>query len=180
MTRTWLFLAPLLVFGALAFVFLTQLGSGKQAREFESALTGKPAPGFVLPPVAGRDSAGFTRAALGGGQASVVNFWATWCAPCKIEHPHLLALKAQGVTVHGVLYRDKAEAALDYLKEMGDPFTLLGDDPKGRTGIDFGITGVPETFVIDAAGTVVVRHQGPLDEHTLNTVILPALRPARS
>jgi cytochrome c biogenesis protein CcmG/thiol:disulfide interchange protein DsbE len=129
----------------------------------------------TLPAVAGRQGAGFDAAALKSGTPSVVNFWATWCAPCKIEHPQLLALKARGVAVHGVLYRDKADAAVAYLKEMGDPFSMLGDDAKGLTGIEFGITGVPETFVVDGQGKVVLRFQGPLDDASVKRQILPAL-----
>jgi cytochrome c biogenesis protein CcmG/thiol:disulfide interchange protein DsbE len=175
MNRVWLFLLPLALFLALSNVFFTQLRSGKQASEIESVLVGRQVPALTLSAVAGRDGAGFDSAALKTGTPSVVNFWATWCAPCKIEHPHLLALKARGVTVHGVLYRDKADNAADYLKELGDPFTMLGDDPKGLTGIEFGITGVPETFVIDGSGKVVTRFQGPLDEESLKRQILPAL-----
>lgn len=178
MNRTILFGFPLILFLGLAAVFLSQLSSGKQASEIESVLVGQEVPAVALPSVAGREGAGFETSALKTGQPSVVNFWATWCAPCKIEHPHLLALKARGVTVHGVLYRDKAGAAIDYLKEMGDPFTMLGDDAKGLTGIEFGITGVPETFVVDGQGKVVLRFQGPLDEDSINRQILPALNAA--
>jgi cytochrome c biogenesis protein CcmG, thiol:disulfide interchange protein DsbE len=175
MNRTILFGFPLVLFLGLGAVFLSQLRSGKQASEIESVLVGQEVPPVVLPAVAGRAGAGFDAAGLKTGQPSVVNFWATWCAPCKIEHPHLLALKARGVTVHGVLYRDKAAAATDYLQEMGDPFTMLGDDAKGLTGIEFGITGVPETFVVDGHGKVVLRFQGPLDEDSVKRQILPAL-----
>lgn len=175
MTRVWFFLLPLAVFLGLGAIFLAQLRSGKQASEIESVLVGKTIPSLVLPAVAGRDGAGFDSTTLKSGRPSIVNFWATWCAPCKIEHPQLLALKARGVAVHGVLYRDKADKAAEYLKELGDPFTMLGDDPKGLTGIEFGITGVPETFVIDGAGKVVLRFQGPLDEHAVKRQILPAL-----
>jgi cytochrome c biogenesis protein CcmG/thiol:disulfide interchange protein DsbE len=175
MNRTVFFALPLALFLGLGGVFLSQLRSGKQASEIESVLVGREVPGFVLAPVAGRTGAGFDASALKSGRPSVVNFWATWCGPCKIEHPHLLALKARGVTVHGVLYRDKAVQATQYLAEMGDPFTMLGDDAKGLTGIEFGITGVPETFVVDGGGVVVLRIQGPIDDEVVNRQILPAL-----
>lgn len=178
MNRSLMYVTPLALFLGLGVVFLIQLRSGKQASEIESVLIGHEVPAFTLAPVAARDSAGFDAAALKSGRPSVVNFWATWCAPCKIEHPQLLALKALGVPVHGVLYRDKGDAARDYLAEMGDPFTMLGDDPKGLTGIAFGITGVPETFVVDGRGVVVLRIQGPLDEESINRQILPALNVA--
>ena len=100
--------------------------------------------------------------------------------PLQCSRSLLLQLKGRGVAVHGVLYRDKADAAAAYLKELGDPFAALGDDAKGRVGIDFGVTGVPETFVIDGKGVIVARFQGPLDEETVKTVILPALEKAGS
>ena len=175
MSRTWFFLLPLAVFLGLGSVFLTQLRSGKQASEIESVLVGRQVPALTLSAVAGRDGESFDSARLKTGTPSIVNFWATWCAPCKIEHPQLLALKARGVAVHGILYRDKAEHAGPYLQELGDPFSMLGDDPKGLTGIEFGITGVPETFVIDGTGKVVLRFQGPLDEESVKRQILPAL-----
>jgi cytochrome c biogenesis protein CcmG, thiol:disulfide interchange protein DsbE len=170
-----MFAIPVALFLALGAVFLTQLRSGKQASDIESVLVGQQVPTVALAAVTGRDGAAFDSANLKTGTPSVVNFWATWCAPCKIEHPQLLALQARGIAVHGVLYRDKSDKAVAYLKDMGDPFMMLGDDPKGLTGIDFGITGVPETFVIDGAGKVVLRFQGPLDEDSINRQILPAL-----
>lgn len=175
MSRGLFFAFPLILFLGLGGVFLSQLRSGKQASEIESVLVGQIVPPVSLPGVGGRGGAAFDAAGLKTGTPSVVNFWATWCAPCKIEHPQLLALKARGVVVHGVLYRDKAAAASDYLAEMGDPFTMLGDDAKGLTGIEFGITGVPETFVVDGQGKVVLRFQGPLDEESVKRQILPAL-----
>jgi cytochrome c biogenesis protein CcmG/thiol:disulfide interchange protein DsbE len=178
MRRVSLFGLPLALFLGVGAVFWIQLRSGKQASEIESVLIGREVPPLTLGAVVGRSGAGFDGAALKTGTPSVVNFWATWCAPCKIEHPHLLALKARGVTVHGVLYRDKADAAAAYLTEMGDPFAMLGDDPKGLTGIEFGITGVPETFVVDGQGKVVMRFQGPLDEEAVKRQILPALNAA--
>jgi cytochrome c biogenesis protein CcmG, thiol:disulfide interchange protein DsbE len=175
MRRAWFFALPLAAFAGLGAVFWTQLRSGKQASEIESVLVGHQVPALALAAVAGRNGPAFDSAALKTGTPSVVNFWATWCGPCKIEHPQLLALKARGVSVHGVLYRDKADQAVAYLRDMGDPFAMLGDDPKGLTGIEFGITGVPETFVIDGAGKVVLRFQGPLDEESVKRQILPAL-----
>jgi cytochrome c biogenesis protein CcmG, thiol:disulfide interchange protein DsbE len=170
-----LFLLPLIVFFGLAAAFLLQLRSGEQASEIESVLIGQRAPAIALDAVAGRAGPAFASEGLAQGTPSVVNFWATWCGPCKVEHPHLLALKARGITVHGVLYRDKADKAAAYLQELGDPFTMLGDDAKGMTGIAFGITGVPETFVVDGQGVIVARFQGPLDEESVKRQILPAL-----
>jgi cytochrome c biogenesis protein CcmG, thiol:disulfide interchange protein DsbE len=175
MSRGLMFATPLALFLGLGAVFLVQLRSGKQASEIESVLVGREIPAIALPGLAGRDGVPFDTTQLKSGGPSIVNFWATWCAPCKVEHPQLLALKARGVPVHGVLYRDKADAATAYLAEMGDPFLMLGDDPKGLTGIEFGITGVPETFVVDGQGIIVLRIQGPLDEEIINRQILPML-----
>ena len=180
MNRFLLFGLPLLVFAGLAALFLTQLRSGKQASEISSVLVGQPLPAFKLPGVSGRAGDGLSTDDFKGGQPTVLNIWASWCAPCKIEHPVFLELKGRGVIVHGVLFRDTEANARSYLSELGDPYTGLGIDAKGRLGIDLGVTGVPETFVIDGRGVVRLRHAGPVDDHVIKTTILPALETAKT
>ncbi len=109
------------------------------------------------------------------GQPVVVNFFASWCAPCRVEHPVLMQLAAQGVTIIGINYKDKPEAARAFMAELGDPFAAIGQDINGRTGIDFGITGVPETFVISADGHVLASWASPLTPGIVEKRILPAL-----
>jgi cytochrome c biogenesis protein CcmG/thiol:disulfide interchange protein DsbE len=109
----------------------------------------------------------------------LVNFWASWCAPCRAEHPILSELAAQGITVHGVNYKDDPAKAQAFLAELGNPYATIGADPAGRTAIDWGLYGVPETFVIDGSGTVVLRFAGPITRQELDRKILPAIRKAR-
>lgn len=120
----------------------------------------------------------FTDADLADGRVKIVNFWASWCAPCRAEHPALIRLQAEGLPVYGVNYKDDPEDALGFLAELGNPYTRLGADPKGRMAIDWGLYGVPETFVIDGQGRVVLRFPGPVTERALATDIRPALNEA--
>jgi cytochrome c biogenesis protein CcmG/thiol:disulfide interchange protein DsbE len=109
----------------------------------------------------------------------LVNFWASWCAPCRVEHPVLEDLAADGLPIIGVNYKDDPEKALGFLAELGDPYTAVGADPEGRTGLDWGLYGVPETFVIDSDGTVLLRHPGPITRDVLDRRIMPAIDEAR-
>jgi cytochrome c biogenesis protein CcmG/thiol:disulfide interchange protein DsbE len=109
----------------------------------------------------------------------LVNFFASWCAPCRAEHPNLEALARQGVTIYGVNYKDKDADALTFLKDMGNPYAAIGADSTGRTGIDWGLYGVPETFVVDGRGTILLRFPGPLTEEVIATKIRPAMAAAR-
>jgi cytochrome c biogenesis protein CcmG/thiol:disulfide interchange protein DsbE len=108
----------------------------------------------------------------------LVNFWASWCGPCRAEHPLLEALSAEGVPVIGVNYKDTPENALGFLAELGDPYAKIGADESGRTGLDWGIYGVPETFVIGPDGTVVMRFPGPISPNVLEKRIRPAMEAA--
>lgn len=141
-----------------------------------SAFAGKQAPAVVVTPLAGLPV--FADADLRDGKVKLVNFWASWCAPCRAEHPNLAALKAEGVTVLGVNYKDKPEAALRFLAELGNPYAAIGADASGRMGIDWGIYGVPETFVIDGEGNVILRFPGPITERVLDSDIRPAMKAA--
>lgn len=175
MSARLLFLLPLLVLATLAAAFWTALQREEEPKGGDAALIGKPAPALTLPPVDGRRAPSFDAALLTGEGAKVVNIWATWCAPCRIEHPLLMELETQGITIHGLLYKDTSEKAVTYLAEMGDPYQALGIDTSGIGGIQWGISGVPETFVIDGQGIVRAKIAGPLDRHSIDTVIKPAI-----
>lgn len=137
--------------------------------------------GLEVPPVALArlgEGAPFSDATLRDGKVKIVNFWASWCAPCRAEHPNLMQLQAEGLPVYGVNYKDKSEDALAFLAELGNPYTSIGADSSGRMGIDWGIYGVPETFVIDGEGRVILRFPGPLTERAIQTDLRPALKVA--
>jgi cytochrome c biogenesis protein CcmG/thiol:disulfide interchange protein DsbE len=110
------------------------------------------------------------------GRAYVINLFASWCTPCRAEHPQLMALQRQGVDVVGIAYKDRPEASAAFLAELGSPFADVGSDPEGRYGLEIGVTGVPETFVVAPDGTIRAAFRGPLTEDAVRDVILPALR----
>lgn len=157
--RLWTVL-PCLVALAVATVFLHGLGR-EDARDLPSALIDRPAPEFALPPL--RDGQpGLSTADLEAPGVKLVNIWASWCGPCRIEHPQIAALAEEGVAIHGVNYKDAPANAERFLAELGDPYRLIGADADGRAGIEWGVYGVPETFVVDAAGRVIYKHIGPI------------------
>ena len=167
---------PLLVAVGLG-VFLWE-GLYLNPREIPSALIGKPAPAFDLPPLPGREP-GLSADALKG-EVSLVNVFASWCVACRIEHPLLLRLKEeQAVPIHGLNYKDEPQAALSWLAQHGDPYARIGADRSGRTGIDFGVYGVPETFVVDKAGVIVCKQIGPISERDWTRKLKPAIEAAR-
>lgn len=172
MRRGWLYLLPVALFALLALAF--HRGLGTDPTVLPSALIDKPAPEFTLPPLAGSGEAGFSSADLGE-KVSVVNIFASWCAPCRAEHPVLNALaKSSRVPIYGINYKDRPEAARAFLAELGNPYTRIGADD-GRVGIEWGVYGVPETFIIDRQGRVRYRHVGPLTEADLKRTILPLI-----
>jgi len=172
------YLIPIAGFLLLAAIFARSLWSvgieGRQASDLPSALIDKPAPDFALPPITGTGK-GFSRADLSGG-VSLVNVWASWCAPCRMEQPVLMRLARQGVTIWGINYKDRPADAKRFLDELGDPFKAIGADRTGRTSIDWGVYGYPETFVVDAAGRIRYRHVGPIQGADLEERILPLLK----
>ncbi len=179
MTRLTL-VGALLALAALVGVFAWALiGTGGQ-RELPSALIGKTLPDFSLPPLEGREGdKGLSLADLKTGRPSLVNVWASWCPPCRAEHPLLAEFAREtGVALNAINYKDKPQDALAYLIELGDPYALVGRDESGRTAIDWGVYGVPETFVIDGEGRVVARVAGPLSAYNIKHTIEPALRAA--
>lgn len=162
-----LYLLPALVFTALAVLFLARLYSGDPSK-VPSALIGRPVPAFALEPLPGlaRDGQpvpGLSSEDLKGGRVTVVNVWASWCAPCREEHPVLMELaKDPSIRLVGINYKDSPENARRFLGTLGNPFAAVGVDPNGRTAIDWGVYGVPETFVIGPDGTIRYKHIGPI------------------
>jgi cytochrome c biogenesis protein CcmG/thiol:disulfide interchange protein DsbE len=170
--RLLLFGVPLALF-LLVGVFLG-IGLTRDPSTLPSALVGKPAPEFTLPSLEGRDQHGLSRADLGG-KPMLVNVFASWCVPCRIEHPIVARLVEQGVIVQAINYKDRPEDAKSWLGELGDPYQLIGADRSGRVGIDWGVYGVPETYVIDKDGRIAYRHVGPLQAQDVDRTILPLL-----
>ncbi len=162
---------PLLVFVALVVMFA--IGLTRNPREVPSPLIGKPVPRFSLPPVQGRPL-GFSDQDLKG-QVSVVNVFASWCIPCRQEHP-LIQRLAREVPVYGLNYKDQPQDAARWLYELGDPYTRTGADLDGRVAIDWGVYGVPETFVIDREGRIAYKQIGPITPGILEEKLLPLIR----
>ncbi|GAA0785682.1 DsbE family thiol:disulfide interchange protein [Roseibium denhamense] len=181
-----LVLLPLIVFAALAGLFLFQLTLGNDPSKIPSALIDKPAPDLSLPPVDGivrngQPVAGFGKADLLG-NISVVNVFASWCVPCRQEHPLLedLVERVDGIQLIGINYKDKPENARRFLGSLGNPYRLIGADDAGRAAIDWGVYGVPETFIVDREGVIRYKFIGPLDPESYRSVFLPELEKIRS
>jgi cytochrome c biogenesis protein CcmG/thiol:disulfide interchange protein DsbE len=173
--------APLAIFLAIAamlggYLLATQF-YGYQRDTLPSALIGRPAPETPLPPLfEGRP--GLDPDLLRAEGVKLVNVWASWCGPCRVEHPALMQLQAMGVTVHGLNQRDEPANARRFLAELGDPYVGVGMDRTGRASVEWGVYGVPETFVIDGQGRIVYKHVGPIVNDDLERRILPAMRQA--
>ncbi len=166
-------LAPLLVF--VVIVGFLWVGLSLNPREVPSPLIGKPAPQFALPQL--RDNGAVIKAADLRGQVWLLNVFASWCAPCLQEHPLLLDVAKSGVVpVYGLNYKDQRAAALNWLDRHGDPYTAIVVDAEGRTGIEYGVYGVPETFVIDKLGVIRFKHIGPLTPQVLYEEIIPLVK----
>jgi cytochrome c biogenesis protein CcmG, thiol:disulfide interchange protein DsbE len=179
--RRLLTLAPLLIFGALALLFFARLFAG-DASHIPSALIGQSAPPLDLPALDG--SAGLKDADLRQGHVSVVNIFASWCVPCHEEHAILLnlaadkALAAEGVRLIGVAQKDDPENIRRFLGAKGDPYSRIGVDRDGRAGIDWGVYGVPETFIVKGDGTIAFKLVGPMSAATLASVMRPQIEKA--
>ena len=174
---------PLTVFIALALIFWTQLNSGRDISEIPSALIGTKAPWRDLDPLAGATRDGAPVPALttetGKGKLMLVNFWASWCVPCRQEHPVILKLsKDPRITVVGVNYKDRSENALRFLGELGNPFAAIGLDPAGRMAIDWGVYGIPESYLVGPDGTILYKRVGPFDDRSLAEGLYPAIEKA--
>ena len=170
------FLIPVAVFAGLALVFYFGLFRGPPS-VLPSPLIDKPAPEVGAQPIDAA-SAAFTRAELADGKPTIINFWASWCPPCRVEAPVLNDLgKRPGIRLYGIVYKDEPAKARGFLDELGNPFGKLNNDPDGRIAIDWGVTGAPETFVIDGKGIIRARYVGPVTERVIQEVLLPAMRP---
>jgi cytochrome c biogenesis protein CcmG/thiol:disulfide interchange protein DsbE len=173
---------PLIAFLALAALFGLRLGSGDPSR-IPSALIGHPAPQIALPPLTSllKDGAQVPGLdpALFKGKVSVVNVWASWCVPCHDEAPLLMELaRDKRLQLVGINYKDVPDDARRFLGRYGNPFVALGMDGNGRTAIEWGVYGMPETFIIDGKGRIAYRHVGPITAEALEAKIIPAIRAA--
>jgi cytochrome c biogenesis protein CcmG/thiol:disulfide interchange protein DsbE len=167
----WLTLAPLVVLLALAALFgLYALRHDPRVQPH--ALVGKPTPDVVLPALEGGEPVRL--AALAADGPVVINFFASWCAPCQVEHPVLMGLRGQPVRVIGVAYKDAPEKTEAFLARLGDPFAQVLVDRDGRAGVEFGVTGVPETYVVAKGGRIVAKHTGPLTPNKARALIRQA------
>lgn len=168
-------LAGFLVIGVYLAVGLTL-----DPQKLPSMLQGQPVPAFDLPGLEGRDTKGFKNTDLSG-DVSLVNVFGSWCVACRVEHPFLMKIKENDwVPVHAIDWREpNREAGPKWLKRHGDPYTLVGDDPRSVAAIAFGVTGAPETFVVDKKGIVRFKHVGPIDDEVWTKTLEPLIRHLR-
>jgi cytochrome c biogenesis protein CcmG, thiol:disulfide interchange protein DsbE len=177
--RSWLMALPLLAFGLLAAIFWFRLGDGDPSK-IPSALIGHAAPATALPPLEGLLDSGAQvpglDPAMFKGKVSVVNVWASWCVPCHDEAPLLTELgKDKRLQMIGINYKDKPENARRFLGRYGNPFGIVGVDGNGRAAIEWGVYGVPETFIVGRSGTIVYKMVGPVMPDNIDTVLKPEI-----
>ena len=154
-----------------------QLETQKLSQKFKEMAKGK-LKEHILRQRRKQNSVHFSDATLRDGQVKLVNYWASWCAPCRAEHPNLEKLAQEGIPVYGINYKDKLANADAFLSELGDPYAAIGRDENGRMGLDWGVYGVPETYVIDGDGTIILRFAGPITQRVIESTIRPALEKA--
>lgn len=181
-SRLGLFFAylPLMVFAALAAVFFYQLESGNNASDIPSVLIGTKAPSLDLAPLEGLMANGSQVPALTdtavSGKLALINVFASWCVPCRQEHPLLMDLASdERVTLVGINYKDKNENALRFLGELGNPYDAVGIDPKGQSSIDWGVYGIPETYLVDRDGTILFKQIGPFTPEIIKAKLMPLI-----
>ena len=177
MTRILLFALPLVLLAALIAVFAVSLD--RDPGLVRSVLIDKPVPPTTLPPLEGSGTPGLDPSMFEG-EVTVVNVFASWCVPCRDEHPLLLKIQERtGVRLAGINQKDAPENAMAFLTELGNPYDAIGVDASGRASIDWGVYGVPETFVVNAAGTITYKHIGPITRQSLEAEVLPAIDKAK-
>lgn len=178
MKRILLAVLPLVLLVGLVAVFA--LNMDRDPSLVRSVLINKPAPTFALAAVSGTGTEGFDTASLKG-EVTVVNVFASWCIPCREEHPMLERLKAEtGVRIFGINQRDAPENATAFLTELGNPYDRIGGDTDNRVSIDWGVYGVPETFVVNAQGVITFKHVGPITPESLERDVIPAIAKAKA
>jgi len=179
MMKRLLFLLPVLIFAVVAGYFLWGLAPGRDPGNVPTAMIDKPPPQFDLPAVPGLGVPGFATGDLGDGRVVMVNVFASWCVPCRAEHGYLTDLvERTGVPLYGINHRDKTEDAVAWLAELGNPYQRVGADA-GRAAVEWGVTGVPETFILDGAGRIRYHHRGPLVPAVIEREVEPLLRSLR-
>jgi len=168
----WLAFIPLAALAVVIIVGAFLLTRETERETFSEGRIGRPAPAYSLTSL---DGATVVANDAFEGRAYVINVFASWCTPCRAEHPQLMALQASGVEILGVAYKDRPAATTAFLDGLGDPFSAVGQDPEGRFGLDLGILGVPETFVIGPDGAIRAVHRGPITPEVVEETIRPAL-----
>ena len=181
---TGLKFAPVIIFTAIAGMFALALKTGDPTR-LPSTMIGKPVPPLAYPAVEGlmdneKPVPGFTFKDLAKGKVTIVNFWASWCVACVSEHPNLVTLRRSGVPIYGIDYKDQASAARRFLGRLGNPYTAVGTDKSGRSAIEWGVYGMPESFIINGKGEIVYKHVGPISRQDIKDKIMPIIEKARA
>ena len=178
MIKRPMFLLPLLLFMVLAGYF--GVGLTLDPRKLPNMLDGQPVPAFDLPAIKHRGDKGFANTDLPG-SVSLVNIFGSWCVACRVEHPFLMEIKKAGLApIHGIDWREEdPEAGPAWLKRFGDPYTLVGDDPRSKAAISFGVTGAPETFLVDREGIVRYKHIGPVNQTVWDDILWPLIQKLR-
>ena len=181
---TGLKFAPVIIFTAIAGMFALALKTGDPTR-LPSTMIGKPVPPLAYPAVEGlmdneKPVPGFTFKDLAKGKVTIVNFWASWCVACVSEHRNLVTLRRSGVPIYGVDYKDQASAARRFLGRLGNPYTAVGTDKSGRSAIEWGVYGMPESFIINGKGEIIYKHVGPISRQDIKDKIMPIIEKARA